>query len=221
MKTRVLVVEDNAELRRLLGQGLDEEDFDVTIARTGGEALMLSGTVCPDLVVVDIGLPDSDGRDVCQALRSAGIEVPVLFLTARDSSADRVSGFSAGGDDYLTKPFVFAELVARLRALARRGPGAIRETAGDLQLDPVKHSLSTADKGVDLTPTEFRLAGALMSRPGEVIRRREMVASAWPSGAIVHDNTVDVYVRRLRRKISELESTSRIHTVHGVGYRLE
>lgn len=221
MKTRVLVVEDNAELRRLLGQGLDEEDFDVTIARTGGEALMLSGTVSPDLVVVDIGLPDSDGRDVCQALRSAGIEVPVLFLTARDSSADRVSGFSAGGDDYLTKPFVFAELVARLRALARRGPGAIREKAGDLQLDPVKHSLSTADKGVDLTPTEFRLAGALMSRPGEVIRRREMVASAWPSGAIVHDNTVDVYVRRLRRKISELESTSRIHTVHGVGYRLE
>lgn len=221
MNHRVLIVEDNVELRRLLNQGLSEEEFDVTVARTGREALMLAENVSPDLLVVDIGLPDSDGRDVCQALRSAGVDAPILFLTARDSGADRVSGFSTGGDDYLTKPFVFAELVARLKALARRSPGASKEKAGDLKLDPVKHVLESESGQVDLTPTEFRLAGALMSRSGEVVRRREMVASAWPPGAIVHDNTVDVYVRRLRNKIAELNSSTGIHTVHGVGYRLE
>ncbi len=217
----VLVVEDNPELRRLLNQGLEEEGFDVTMARDGREALSLAKSSDPGLLVIDIGLPDSDGRDVCQALKSAGVEAPVLFLTAKDSGADRVSGFSAGGDDYLTKPFVFAELVARLRALARRAPVASKEVVGDLRLDPVRHVLTSGEKSAELTPTEFRLTGALMSRSGEVIRRREMIAAAWPSGAIVHDNTVDVYVRRLRKKIAEVKSETEIHTVHGVGYRLE
>ncbi len=221
MNSRVLVVEDNSELRRLLNRGLEEEGFDVTMAHDGREALELGDSGRPDLLVIDIGLPDSDGRDVCQALKSAGVEAPVLFLTAKDSGADRVSGFSAGGDDYLTKPFVFAELVARLRALARRAPVVDKEAAGDLRLDPVRHVLTSGQESVELTPTEFRLTGALMSRSGEVIRRREMIAAAWPPGAIVHDNTVDVYVRRLRKKLTELESDTRIHTVHGVGYRLE
>ncbi|MBK8293411.1 MAG: response regulator transcription factor [Solirubrobacterales bacterium] len=221
MTSRVLVVEDNPELRRLLNQGLDEEGFDVTMARDGREALSIAESSEPDLLVIDIGLPDSDGRDVCQALKSAGVEAPVLFLTARDSGADRVSGFSAGGDDYLTKPFVFAELVARLRALARRAPVTSKEEVGDLRLDPVRHVLTSGEQSAELTPTEFRLTGALMSRSGEVIRRREMIAAAWPSGAIVHDNTVDVYVRRLRKKIAEVKSETEIHTVHGVGYRLE
>ena len=137
MTSRVLVVEDNSELRRLLNQGLEEEGFDVTIARDGREALSLAEAGNPELLVIDIGLPDSDGRDVCQALKSAGVEAPVLFLTAKDSGADRVSGFSAGGDDYLTKPFIFAELVARLRVLARRTPATSRESIGDLLLDPV------------------------------------------------------------------------------------
>lgn len=216
-----MVVEDDPELRRLLNQGLEEEGFEVKLARDGREALSIAATSDPELLVIDIGLPDSDGRDVCQALKSAGVEAPVLFLTAKDSGADRVSGFSAGGDDYLTKPFVFDELVARLRALARRAPVAIKDSVGDLQLDPVRHVLTSREKTAELTPTEFRLTGALMSRCGEVIRRREMIAAAWPSGAIVHDNTVDVYVRRLRKKLTELESDSRIHTVHGVGYRLE
>lgn len=221
MSSRVLVVEDDSELRRLLNQGLEEEGFDVKLARDGREALSIAATSDPELLVIDIGLPDSDGRDVCQALKSAGVEAPVLFLTAKDSGADRVSGFSAGGDDYLTKPFVFAELVARLRALARRAPVPVNDSVGDLRLDPVRHVLTSGDNTAELTPTEFRLTGALMSRSGEVIRRREMIAAAWPSGAIVHDNTVDVYVRRLRKKLTELESDSRIHTVHGVGYRLE
>lgn len=221
MSSRVLVVEDNSELRRLLNQGLEEEGFEVALARDGREALMLAESGDPDLMVIDIGLPDSDGRDVCQALKSAGVNAPVLFLTAKDSGADRVSGFSAGGDDYLTKPFVFAELVARLKVLARRVTAAVVESVGDLRLDPIRHVLTASERSVELTPTEFRLTGALMSRPGEVIRRREMIASAWPSGAIVHDNTVDVYVRRLRKKLIELESTTEIRTVHGVGYRLE
>jgi len=221
VSSRVLVVEDNSELRRLLNQGLEEEGFEVALARDGREALMLAESGDPDLMVIDIGLPDSDGRDVCQALKSAGVNAPVLFLTAKDSGADRVSGFSAGGDDYLTKPFVFAELVARLKVLARRVTAAVVESVGDLRLDPIRHVLTASERSVELTPTEFRLTGALMSRPGEVIRRREMIASAWPSGAIVHDNTVDVYVRRLRKKLIELESTTEIRTVHGVGYRLE
>lgn len=221
MSTRVLIVEDNAELRRLLNQGLSEEGFDVLMARDGREAVNLAESGAPEVMVIDIGLPDSDGRDVCQALKSAGVEAPVIFLTARDSGADRVSGFSAGGDDYLTKPFVFAELVARLRVLVRRTPVRAEGTVGDLRLDPLRHVLTANDRLVELTPTEFRLIGALMSRTCEVIRRGEMIAAAWPSGAIVHDNTVDVYVRRLRNKLAELESAVQIHTVHGVGYRLE
>ena len=221
MNLNVLVVEDNPELRRLLNQGLDEEGFEVDLARNGREALMLADPQKHDLLVIDIGLPDSDGRDDCQALKSKGIEAPVLFLTAKDSGPDRVSGFSAGGDDYLTKPFVFAELVARLRVLGRRLTRGDRSTSGDLRLDPVRHVLTCGDRETELTPTEFRLTGAMIARSGEVIRRREMIAAAWPPGAIVHDNTVDVYVRRLRRKLDELESESRIHTVHGVGYRLE
>ncbi|MCB0830597.1 MAG: response regulator transcription factor [Solirubrobacterales bacterium] len=221
MKSNVLVVEDNPELRRLLNEGLEEEGFEVDLARDGREALMLADSRKHDLLVIDIGLPDSDGRDVCQALKSNGVDAPVLFLTARDSGPDRVSGFSAGGDDYLTKPFVFAELVARLRVLARRSTQVDRTTAGDLRLDPVKHVLVCRDDQAELTPTEFRLTGAMIARSGEVIRRREMISAAWPPGAIVHDNTVDVYVRRLRKKLETLDSETRIHTVHGVGYRLE
>ena len=221
MKSNVLVVEDNPELRRLLNEGLEEEGFEVDLARDGREALMLADSRKHDLLVIDIGLPDSDGRDVCQALKSNGVDAPVLFLTARDSGPDRVSGFSAGGDDYLTKPFVFAELVARLRVLARRSTQVDRTTAGDLRLDPVKHVLVCRDDQAEVTPTEFRLTGAMIARSGEVIRRREMISAAWPPGAIVHDNTVDVYVRRLRKKLETLDSETRIHTVHGVGYRLE
>jgi two-component system OmpR family response regulator len=217
---RVLVAEDDADLRRLLQQGLEEEGFDLVMARTGREALVLADSEVPDLVVIDIGLPDSDGRDVCQALRSRGVGVPVLFLTARDTAVDRVSGFGAGGDDYLTKPFEFAELVARLQALQRR-QSAARPTVGDLQLDPVGHTIGSPLGHAELTPTEFRLIGTLVGRSGEVVRRREMVAAAWPHGAIVHDNTLDVYVARLRKKLAQTKSGVTIRTVHGVGYRLE
>ncbi len=217
----VLVIEDDPDLRRVLKQGLGDEGFAVRLAHSGAEALNLADAERPDLIVLDIGLPDSDGRDICQALRTKGIDSPVLFLTASDAASDRLLGFGAGGDDYLTKPFEFAELVARLQALARRSNIERRAEVGDLRLDPLSHRVGTTNGEADLTPTEFRLLGALASRPGQALRRREMIAAAWPSGAIVNDNTLDVYVGRIRRKIAGLGSSATIQTVHGVGYRLE
>src|SRR4029453_7421269 len=152
----------------------------------------------PEALIIDIGLPDADGRDLCQALRARGVDAPVLFLTARDAMPDRLSGFSAGGDDYVTKPFHFDEVVARLRALLRRSGADASTAVGTLRLHPVTHAISSDDREIALTPTEFRLLAALAARPGEVVRRRELVQAAWPAGAMVHDNTLDHYVARLR-----------------------
>jgi two-component system, OmpR family, response regulator len=222
MLPRVLVIEDDGDLRRLLRRGLEEEGFEVMLANTGKDAVSLAEAESPNLLVVDIGLPDADGRDVVQAVRSRGVESPVLFLTARDQMVDRLAGFSAGGDDYLTKPFEFAELIARLRALLRRSAGTLPiAVAGDLRLDPAMHAVASGEITVPLTPTEFRLLGALVGRHGEAVRRRELIATGWPDGAIVHDNTLDVYLGRLRRKLSKLPTKAKIDTVHGVGYKLK
>jgi DNA-binding response OmpR family regulator len=216
---RLLVVEDDPELRALLKRGLGEEGFSVATASDGASALGADiGAV--DALIIDIGLPDADGRDVCQALRAEGDETPVLFLTARDAVTDRLSGFSAGGDDYLTKPFHFGELVARLRALLRRSGADTATHVGTLRLDPVAHAVGSGDRRIALTPTEFRLLAALAAKPDAVVRRRELVRAAWPDGAIVHDNTLDQYVARLRRKLRDLTSETGIATVHGVGYRM-
>jgi two-component system response regulator MprA len=215
------VIEDDGDLRRLLRRGLEEEGFEVIQASLGKDAVALAEHDPPDLLVVDIGLPDADGRDVTQAIRSRGVESPVLFLTARDQMVDRLAGFSAGGDDYLTKPFEFAELIARLRALHRRSAGRTPVVeAGDLRLDPAMHAVTSGEKTMPLTPTEFRLLGVLVGRHGETVRRRELIATGWPDGAIVHDNTLDVYLGRLRKKLAELPTDVKIDTAHGVGYRL-
>jgi len=216
----VLVVEDDDELRGVLGRGLREEGFTVVAVATGAELLERIAQATPDALVLDIGLPDTDGRDLCQALRARGIETPVLFLTARDALVDRIAGFDAGGDDYLAKPFAFVELVARLQALLRRsgGNGAL-ETSG-LRLDPVGHAVGDGTIEVSLTPTEFRLLARLMSRPGEAVRRHDLVRAGWPHGAIVRENTLDAYLARLRRKLKQLETAPEITTVHGVGYRI-
>jgi two-component system response regulator MprA len=145
----------------------------------------------------------------------------VLFLTARDAMTDRLAGFSAGGDDYVTKPFHFDELVARLRALLRRSGSDPATAVGALRLDPVAHAISGEEGEVSLTPTEFRLLAALAAQPEAVVRRRELIRAAWPEGAIVHDNTLDQYVVRLRRKLREVSPGAAIATAHGVGYRLE
>ena len=217
---RIAIVEDDADLRRVLVQGLREEDFEVSAFRTGTELLASVERATPDAFVVDIGLPDTDGRDVCQAIRARGIQAPVLFLTARDALPDRLAGFSSGGDDYMTKPFALDELIARLYALLRRASPEVPEVSG-MRLDPAAHAISCGGKTARVTPTEFRLLAALAARPGEVVRRRELVQAGWPHGAIVHDNTLDAYLARLRRKLRELDGAPGIQTVHGVGYTLE
>jgi two-component system response regulator MprA len=218
---KLLIVEDDRELRELLTRGLGEEGFDVRAVALGGEALRSAREREPDAIVLDIGLPDTDGRDVCQALRAAGSRAPVLFLTARDAVTDRLAGFTAGGDDYVIKPFVFDEVVARLRALVRRAGGSSAIEAGPLRLDPVGHSVSCGDRRIDLTPTEFRLLAGLAGRPGKNLTRNQLAAAAWPDGAVVRDNTLDVYLARLRRKLRDCPDAPRIVTVHRVGYRLE
>ena len=217
---RILIVEDDPELQTVLCRGLREEGYEAEAAASGARLLGSVDRATPDALVIDIGLPDSDGRDLCQALRARGVQAPVLFLTARDALVDRLSGFDAGGDDYLTKPFAFAELLARLQALLRRGGAeGIVEAAG-LRLDPVSHSVSCGDATADLTPTEFRLLGRLLARPNEAVRRRKLVRAGWPHGALVRDNTLDAYVARLRRKLRALAGAPEIATVHGVGYRI-
>ena len=215
----VLIVEDDAELRSLLVRGLNQEGFSSSGVATASALLEQIARGVPDALIVDVGLPDSDGRDLCQALRAQGIQTPVLFLTARDALADRLAGFGAGGDDYMVKPFDFDELVARLRALMRRAGTDQGVVAGSLRLDPASHAAVCGERSVTLTPTEFRLLGALASRPGDAVRRRELLAAGWGSGAIVHDNTLDVYMARLRRKLRDLPEAGAIDTVHGVGYR--
>jgi two-component system, OmpR family, response regulator len=216
---RVSIVEDDADLRRVLVRGLEEEEFEVRAFMNGTDLLASVDRQAPDVLVVDIGLPDADGRDVCQALRARGVHAPVLFLTARDALPDRLAGFSSGGDDYMTKPFALDELIARLRALLRRASPDVPEVGG-MRLDPASHAVSCNGETVRVTPTEFRLLAALASRPAEVVRRRELVQAAWPHGAIVHDNTLDAYVARLRRKLRALDGAPEISTVHGVGYSI-
>ena len=216
-----MVVEDDLELRGVLLRGLEEEGFSTAGVRTGGELLERIEPEAPDLLIVDVGLPDADGRDLCQALRAQGINTPVLFLTALDTLTDRVTGFSAGGDDYVTKPFAFAELVARLHALLRRAGTDVAVEARGVRLDPVAHAAFVGEERIALTPTEFRLLARLVSSPGEAVRRRDLVRTAWPHGARVRDNTLDAYVARLRRKLGEFPDAPKIITVHGVGYCLE
>ena len=212
--------EDDPAIRRVVTQALELTGHSVLTAHNGGEALQRFGTdAVLDAIILDIGLPDADGRDVCQALRSAGQSAPVLFLTALGAVHDRLSGFSAGADDYLPKPFDVKELIARVEALARRGrPPA--EPVGGLVLDPARHALRHGDAEVLLSPTEFRMLAAMTSRPGEVVRRHVVVAAAWPDGARVSENTVDSYIRRIRAKLRELDAPVTLRTVRGVGFTL-
>ncbi|MDQ0777188.1 DNA-binding response OmpR family regulator [Streptomyces aurantiacus] len=219
MRHKILVVEDDHALRDVLLRGLREEDFDPVPAPDGASALRLAtGDIAA--AVLDVGLPDADGRDVCQAMRANGFLSPVIFLTARHRLTDRLSGFSAGGDDYLPKPFHLAELAARLRAAVKRAAPLPAATAGDLVLDAVRHSVSVRGTRVDLTPTEFRLLAAFMAASGGIVRRRELVRAGWPEGAQVSDNTLDQYLTRLRRKLRTAGSDLTITTARGIGHRL-
>jgi two-component system response regulator MprA len=215
-----MVVEDDAELRAVLLRGLREEGFDVVGTASGAELLRTVESRSPDALVIDVGLPDADGRDVCQALRAQGIAAPVLFLSAHGTLNDRLTGLNAGGDDYLTKPFAFAELVARLRALLRRATPTMLD-AGGIRLDPTGHTVTVEGVQLLFTPTEFRLLAKLAAEAGKTVRRRDLVVTAWPHGARVRENTLDTYIARIRRKLASVEGAPDIATMHGVGYRLD
>jgi two-component system, OmpR family, response regulator len=219
---RVLVVEDDVKMARLLHRGLSEDGAAVDVARTGEDALWMAGSAAYDAVVLDVMLPGIDGFETCRRLRDEDVWAPVLLLTARDSVEDRVAGLDGGADDYLTKPFSFAELSARLRALVRRGqperPSVM--SVGDLRLDPATRRVWRGDTEISLSPKEFALLEAFVRRPGEVLTRLELLEHAWDFNYENRSNVVDVYMRYLRRKIDRPFGVDTLETVRGAGYRL-
>lgn len=216
------VCEDQPAIRGILVRALRDAGHDVVAAHDGGEALRSFGpTSAVEVVIMDVGLPDSDGRDVVQALRAAGQQAPVLFLTALGQMSDKLQAFAAGADDYVVKPFEVPEILVRVAALAGRARGSSSPAErGGLRLDAVSHALRCGERREPLSPTEFRMLAAILARPGEVVRRRAVVAAAWPDGSIVSENTIDSYVRRLRAKLVAVGAAERIETVRGVGFRV-
>jgi len=219
---RVLVVEDEKKLGDLLGRGLREEGYAADVADRGEEALWMARAVPYDAIVLDVMLPGADGFEICRRLRGDGVWTPVLMLTARDAVDDRVVGLDAGADDYLTKPFSFEELLARLRALTRRAP-AERPTVlevDDLRLDPASHRAWRGDRELDLSAKEFALLELFMRRRGVTLTRTQLLDGAWDISFESRSNVVDVYIRYLREKIDRPFGRESIETVRGVGYRL-
>jgi len=219
---RILIVEDEQKMAALLHRGLRRHGYAADVAHDGTAALRLAAATAYDAILLDLGLPDVDGVEACRRLRSAGSSVPVLMVTARDGVFDRVAGLDAGADDYLVKPFAFAELLARLRALHRRGGDArpvVLEAAG-LRLDPATRRVTRGEAEIALTSTEFALLEALMRRPGDVLERDTLLERAWDMAHACRSNVVDVYVRRLRVKLDAPFGTDSIETVRGVGYRV-
>jgi two-component system, OmpR family, response regulator len=219
---RVLVVEDEVKMARLIRRGLREEGMAVDVTERGEDALWMAGSTEYDAVVLDVMLPGIDGFETCRRLRGDGVWAPVLMLTARDAVEDRVAGLDRGADDYLVKPFSFAELLARLRALARRGPveRPVLLEVGDLRMDPATHQVWRGDEEVPLSAKEFSLLEAFMRRPGEVLSRLQLLEHAWDYSYENRSNVIDVYVRYLREKIDRPFGRDSIETVRGAGYRL-
>ena len=219
---RILLVEDDRKAARLLTRGLQEEGFVVDVASTGEDGEEKAAVEDYDVIVLDWLLPGKDGLSVCRALRASGNSIPILMLTARDSVTDRVSGLRTGADDYLTKPFAFAELLARVRALLRRSRVAQSSVlrAGDLTLDPAIRRVTRGGAPVTLTPREYAILEVLMRASGEVVTRTRLAERVWDEASDVLDNLVDAHVSHLRKKIDRGPSGPLIHTVRGVGYRL-
>jgi len=219
---RVLIVEDELRMASLIRRGLVNEGLAADVTRDGAEAIWMAQAHDYDALVLDVMLPGIDGFEVCRRLRGAGVWSPVLMLTARDSVDDRVEGLDSGADDYLVKPFAFAELLARLRALTRRGDTERPTTlaVGDLWLDPATREVRRGSEPVSLSAKEFALLETFMRRPGEVLTRLHLLEHAWDFAYENRSNVVDVYVRRLRRKIDAPFGCETLETVRGVGYRL-
>ena len=219
---RVLIVEDEVKMASLIRRGLREEGMAADVAVKGEDALWMAGSTSYDAIILDVMLPGINGFDACRRLREDGVWAPVLMLTARDGVEDRVAGLDGGADDYLTKPFSFAELLARLRALVRRGPVERPTvlTVGDLHLDPAARRVWRGDSDISLSAKEFALLETFMRRPGEVLDRLQLLEHAWDYNYENRSNVVDVYVRYLREKIDRPFAVESIETVRGAGYRL-
>ncbi len=221
-RMRVLVAEDEPKLALLLARGLREEGYAVDLTHTGPQALGAASGTDYDAIVLDVMLPGIDGFETCRRLREDEVWAPILMLTARDSIEDRVAGLDQGADDYLVKPFSFAELSARLRALIRRGdserPTVLR--VGDLELNPATRRVTRDGTPIDLSPKEFALLETFMRKPGAVFSRLDLLEHAWDYDYENRSNIVDVYVRYLRRKIDRPFGCDSIETVRGAGYRL-
>jgi len=219
---RVLIVEDELRMASLIRRGLVAEGLAADVAPNGEDALWMAQAHGYDAIVLDVMLPGIDGFETCRRLRAGDVWAPVLMLTARDAVEDRVAGLDTGADDYLVKPFAFAELLARLRALVRRGdperPNMLR--VGDLTLDPAAREVRRGDDEIRLSAKEFSLLETFMRRPGEVLSRLHLLEHAWDFAYENRSNVVDVYIRHLRRKIDEPFGRQSLETVRGVGYRL-
>ena len=219
---RVLIVEDEPHMAELIGRGLEKEGMAVDIAATGERAIEMAAAADYDSIVLDVLLPGIDGFETCRRLRSGQVWAPVVMLTALDSVEDRVLGLDTGADDYLVKPFAFAELLARLRAVSRRReperPSVLE--AGALRLDPASRRVWRGDVEVELSAKEFAILETFMRRPDEALTRAHLLAHAWDSSYEDGSNIIDVYVRRLRKKLDEPFGTRAIETVRGAGYRL-
>jgi two-component system OmpR family response regulator len=219
---RVLVVEDQVKMASLIRRGLREEGLAADVAIKGEDALWMVEESEYDALVLDVMLPGIDGLETCRRLRERGLWVPILMLTARDAIEDRVEGLDRGADDYLTKPFAFAELLARLRALVRRGPverpNELR--VGDLRLDPAMRHVWRGDVEIHLSAKEFALLETFMRRPGHALSRERLLDHVWDYEYERRSNIVDVYVRYLREKLDRPFGAESIETVRGVGYRL-
>jgi len=219
---RILVVDDEPKLAALVARAVREDGHAADVAHDGHDALWMAQSVPYDAIVLDVMLPKVDGMQVLRRLRERGVWTPVLLLTARDAVGDRVGGLDAGADDYVTKPFSFEELLARLRAVARRGP-VERPTvlaAGDLRLDPAAHRAWRGDEEIILSPREFALLALLMKNAGNVLTRVQLLDGAWDMAFESRSNIVDVYMRYLREKVDRPFGRRSIETVRGVGYRL-
>ncbi len=220
---RVLIVEDHLKMAGLIRRGLRKEGMAADVAGNGEDALGRAHATEYDVIILDLMLPGIDGFEVCRRLREEGLWTPILMLTARDAVRDRVAGLDGGADDYLTKPFSYAELLARLRALVRRGP--VERPAelriGDLRLDPARRQVWRGEAEIGLSPKEFSILETFMRRPGEVLSRFQLLEHAWDYDYENRSNVVDSYIRLLRRKIDRPFGVETIETVRGVGYRLK
>lgn len=217
---RVLVGDGDGERGGRIAAALFDEGMTAVRASTAKEFLTRFDAASAHAMVLGVSLPDADGRDVCTALRARGLRTPVVFLAADGSLPERLSCFSAGGDDCLTSPFSLAELVARLDALMRRTWRGADVGGPTLGLDPLAHAMRTPDGQISLTPTEFRILARLAARPGEAVRRHDLIRTAWPDGRVVNENSLDAHVARLRRKLLGVAGAPAIVTTHRIGYRL-